>query len=272
MKIVFETRFAFFGKSGWRSETSKNPHLLYEESRLKARFFYFENITIPSLLAQSDPDFQQIVLSSLRMPEKWQKRLSELCYDTLGKKRCKVLFNGWGLAGRVFRRQIPEMFDNDETVQVAQVVLDDDDALSKDFVETCRLESQTAAASFKTLEDYTYISFPYGYSMRVGDGTIEFVERLANFTNLGLTLVAPSTTGQNPFLTSHKKIWDRHPSRLINDRPHCYIRTVHNENDSLALHADSTAIPVDKVQELFPSIGAFHKLVCKPKSPVSAAK
>lgn len=263
MEIVFETRFAFFGKSGWRADTSKKPKLLFEDSRMKTRFHYFEHITLPSLKAQTDPDFRQIVLSSLRMPEKWQKQLNEMCYDILGEKRCKVHFNGWGLAGRVFRRQMAEIYEDDETQLAAQVVLDDDDAVSKDFVEICRRESVNAAHHFKSAQDYSYLSFPKGYSMSIAKNKLSFVDRNAPFTNLGLTLIAPANTEQNPFLTSHKMIGERHPYRMISDTPPSYIRAVHAENDSLALHGDTEEIPLKIVKEQFPSIAKFHKLLSK---------
>lgn len=271
MKIVFETRFTYFGKSGWRSEASKNAALLFEDSRLKSRLHYFEHITLPSLKSQTDPDFQQIVLSSSRMPKFWRKQLTELCYDVLGIERCKVHFNRWGSAGRMFRRHITEMFNDDGTTKVAQVVLDDDDAVSKDFVEICRHESQAAIVSFKTPQDYVFLSFPSGYSMKIAGDQLSFVERKAHFTNLGLTLVAAATTKHNPFMTSHKQIGDRHPSRIINNWAPSYIRTVHDQNDSRAMHQDSAEIPLEKVQEQFPAIGDFYDLVTKTRSPKSAA-
>lgn len=261
MKMIFETRFSFYGKSGWRSKASTDHNQLFEDARLKIRFDYFEHITLPSLQGQTDQDFQQIVLSSRMMPQKWQKKLQELCYDVLGEQRCIVHFKPWGRAGRVFRRIIRGLTDADNVENVAQVVLDDDDAVSHDFVEYCRQESLNAARNFTSPEDYTYISFPRGYSMQIGGGELRFVERKVEYNNQGLTLVAPGTTQQNPFNISHKKVGERRPSRVINDRKHCYIRTVHQDNDSRAIHGQTDEIPLESVQEKFPWAGAFHQHV-----------
>ncbi len=262
MKVVFETRFTFFGKSGWRSEASRDPAGLFDEDRLKARFSLFENITLPSLVAQTDPDFKQIVLSSTRMPNKWKTHLSELCHDTLGADRCLVHFNNWGHAGRIFRRLVRKMAGDQPDEVTAQVVLDDDDAVSMNFVELCRRESLNAAAYFTSPEDYSFLSFPRGYSMKIAENSLHFITRQVDFTNLGLTLVAPTKTRRNPFLTSHRKIGQRRPSRVISDLSGCYIRTVHQNNDSRGMHDDDgPEVPLEQVQQNFPAIGAFHQKV-----------
>jgi hypothetical protein len=55
-------------------------------------------------------------------------------------------------------------------------------------------------------------------------------------TNLGLALVDPHDTSQNPFMTAHKRIGERHPGILVNSRRPWYVRSVHADNDSRALH------------------------------------
>ena len=71
-KILICTRFSFFGRSGWKSEFSADPEMLFEQGRLEQRFWLFENITLPSLVSQTDKDFHYFVLSSCLMPD-WAK-------------------------------------------------------------------------------------------------------------------------------------------------------------------------------------------------------
>lgn len=234
MNIFFETRFSFIGKSGWQSSASRNPEQLFATDRMSKRFEYFEKISLESLKSQSDPDFKILVLSAHRMPENYKKQLLELCCDSLGPDRCEVDFNGWGLAGRVFRRKVQSIFADELETPIAQVVLDDDDAVSNDFVEVCRLESQFAFDQHRDDNGYTYISFPNGYSMSLNDEGVHLKSQRSSFINLGLTLVSKPLTDQNPFLTSHKFIGERHPTRVVDDSRPYYLRTVHSHNDSIA--------------------------------------
>lgn len=67
--LLFITRFSFFGKSGWKSNTSEDKELLFKEDRLEQRMYLFENVTLPSLIAQTDSEFHHLVLSSSELPD-----------------------------------------------------------------------------------------------------------------------------------------------------------------------------------------------------------
>jgi hypothetical protein len=60
--------------------------------------------------------------------------------------------------------------------------------------------------------------------------------RHAPFTNLGLTLVGPPESRPHLFMTSHRQIGERFPSRLVEGGRPFYLRSVHDDNDSRALH------------------------------------
>ena len=163
VKILFETRFSFFGESGWRSRASRDPGRLFDPQRLNSRLALFEAITLPSLAGQSDPDFHMVVLSSDLMPPRFRKRLRTLCADMLGAERVDVLFQPFQKAGFAFRRYARRTFRNEDWL--AQVVLDDDDALSNDFVTACKHEADHIAASPYDADKATFLSFASGYSV-----------------------------------------------------------------------------------------------------------
>jgi len=197
MQVVIQTRFSFFGQSGWRSEASQNPEILFDPARLETRLRFFEHIALASLQHQTDPNFRIAVLSSTLMPDPFQTRLSELCHDVIGPRRADVMFRQPGSAGANFRRHVHNRCT--ATPHVAQVVLDDDDALSADFVEVCRAESTAAMALNRGKHDYCFLSFPKGASMELDNQTARLSGREVPMTNLGLTLVAPNRTKRNPF-------------------------------------------------------------------------
>ena len=233
MQVLFQTRFSFFGKSGWQSAASKKPEELFENSRLEQRLHYFEHIAVASLRSQDDKDFKLAVLSSDLMPKPFQRRLSAMCYDVLGRHRVDVMFRGPGSAGAIFRRFVARRAS--DSANVAQVVLDDDDAVSSNFVGMCRAEAISALRLSTNAERYCFLSFPQGATMVLERGTAQFFNRDVAMTNLGLTLVAASSTRRNPYMTAHKKLTRRHPVRLLYGSGPAYIRTVHGQNDSRAM-------------------------------------
>lgn len=259
MQIIFQTRFSFIGNSGWQSEASSKPSILFEPKRLEKRFEYFEKITLQSLKDQSERDFSMVILSAHRLPDAYKTRLSDLCNDMLGEERCKIIFNGWGVAGRVFRRHVHNHFSNKPDTPIAQVVLDDDDAVSNDFVEVCRVESCNAASRPLPAENPWYISFPRGYSMLLDDEKPRLKLQLTPYVNLGLTQVSPAGSGRNPYLISHKRIGLRRPTRLIDDQKPYYLRAVHSYNDSkVNKDFEHEDVGVQSVVDRFPLLNNLY--------------
>lgn len=230
MDVVFQTRFSFYGRSGWQSPASADPALLFDPARLEERFHYFEMITLPGLLHQTDPDFRHMVLSSGLMPKRYRARLRALCHDVLGQERCRVMFRPEGSAGKHLRKEVRKIYGKG---LVAQVVLDDDDAVSVDFVEAVRAQGRDLLTDPQNDQSYAFLSFPHGHTLGIEAGRPAWIEtRYVPFTNLGLTLVAPAAGKLNPFLTSHRRIGERHPARMVTNMRPYYLRTVHGHNDS----------------------------------------
>jgi hypothetical protein len=233
VQVLIETRFSYAGTSGWQSPASQDSALLFEPDRLERRFKYFETITLPSLAAQTDQEFQHLILSSKMMPERYKMRLLELVLEWLGPGRGKVIFRGPGYAGPLIRRWVTRNFPADQIV--AQVVLDDDDALCREFVAMVKGEAEAAVRLNREERCEVYLSYPRGLSFDVRAQPAILIERYIEYTNLGLTLVARADTKKNPFSLSHKKVARRHAARLVSTLNPVYLRSVHGTNDSKAL-------------------------------------
>jgi len=164
--------------------------LLFEPERLNKRFELFENIALASLKDQTDQDFKLSVLSSTNLPEKYKTRLQDLCNDTRGADHVDINYRGPRKAGKLFRQIMCEKYPDLRTI--AQVVLDDDDAVSRDFVEVCKREADYAANNNYDGTESVFLTFPKGVSLGLEHGHAAWIApRNAYFTNLGLTLVAP---------------------------------------------------------------------------------
>lgn len=239
VQAVFLTRYSFFGSSGWRAAASKDKERLLDPDRLDKRFELFQQMNLASLAAQSDPNFKLVILTSSDMPEKQAKDLTEACKDTLGDHRVSLLFRAPGSAGQWFQKFISRRLT--DASHTLQIVLDDDDAVSTDFVDVVRREGEFAVSTLTPDMPHQYISFPNGLTAKFHDDTndVDLMLRDVPFTNLGLTLVAPTDTQKSPFMLAHKKVARRHKVRVIHDQRPYYIRAVHDTNDSRAHHNDA---------------------------------
>jgi hypothetical protein len=157
----------------------------------------------------------------------------------------------------------------------AQVVLDDDDAVSVDFVESVRREGEHAVRSLRPGQDCVYLSYATGMTARFHlDGSVDLMDRVVPFTNLGLTLVAPPGTRRNPFMLAHKKVARRHDVRVFYDQRPWYLRAVHDSNDSRALHTDAP-LPADRVKAAmaqFPLLRGLDMAALRPDAQDRAAE
>lgn len=269
MHVLFETRFSFFGQSGWKSAHAADPAQLFEPSRLDMRLKLFETITLESLKGQTNGRFRLLVLSSTLMPEPYQNRLRDLCNDTLGAERARVIFRPEGSAGHIIRNSVSRVYGDK---QVAQVVLDDDDAVSVDYVDMLRKYARIIGTDPHNERDYTFLSFPRGYTLGLENGKISWLSpRYVPYTNLGLALVGPGTARKNPFLTSHKKIGERQPSFMVTHLRPYYLRAVHGFNDSNA-HVDKNHLAPEEIAKslrYFPWL-AKHFPGIRPASDIAA--
>ncbi|WP_147106213.1 glycosyltransferase [Tateyamaria sp. syn59] len=257
MQVVFQMRYSYFGKSGWRSRASRDPARLFSEERLKKRAYFFEKIALASLASQQDEDFKLVLLSSAGLPEQHKTYLTEICNDTLGAHRTHVIFRPPQKAGRCFRKHQHETLNTED--YTAQIVLDDDDAVSSDFVDVMRREALAMTSLFRAEDDYCYLSQAQGLSAVFDNGTCKLLHRTVPFNTQGLMLVARTQTQRNPFFTAHKRIGQRHPARAIYGRVPYFIRAVHDLNDSRTMFGDDLVQPDEMadVTARFPMLNAL---------------
>lgn len=230
MQLVVQTRFSFFGRSGWKSAASLDPDELFASERLEERFRIFEMMCLPSLLGQDDQDFKWQVLSSSLMPEKYQRRLTELLHDNFGS-RAKVGFEPPAKAGNYFQKYMRRDFVPSD--MALQTVLDDDDGLSSHFVSSAKVQGRKIYDNGISEEGYRFLSFPRGLSAEhLADGSLRISAHSERFINLGLTLVARADFFRNCYQVRHTVINRAHPFTCRwRDGPY-FIRSIHGVNDS----------------------------------------
>ena len=239
LQMVFQTRYSFFGASGWRSEASREKEILFDPDRLAKRLDLFEKMNLASLRDQTDAEFKLVVLTSIDLPADHDKRMTEACNDIVGAERTHIIRRKPAGAGQWLRKYTRNQLNLTE--HTAQIVLDDDDAVSVDFVERCRSEALHALGQFREGQDCVYLSFATGFTgLFHADGGMDLIRREMPFTNLGLTLVAPTRSRKNPYMLAHKKVARRHDVRVFHEQRPFFIRAIHDTNDSRGHHGEVT--------------------------------
>lgn len=138
--IVGICRFSYLGRSDWshfrRNKNTGADRLaeiartLFDEERLAARFLAFETICLPSILAQRDPRFIFLLVSSPQMPEYWRKRLHALCDP---HRQIQILWSDAPMLAEALDQPLRELHDLSDG-NLWQFRLDDDDAIDAEFM------------------------------------------------------------------------------------------------------------------------------------------
>ena len=149
--IVGICRFSFLGKCDWVDTRSTDgasdevltlrQSMLYTEARLRRRFKPFETMCLPSIRAQTDPDFSFWLLTSPELPAPWMQHLAQLCADI---PQIRILVSEARLTSDALRphlRQAARAAGH----PVIQFRIDDDDALSGHHVARIRQNAPTFA-------------------------------------------------------------------------------------------------------------------------------
>ena len=227
--IYGHIRFSFYGFTDTRLKPDADGAALarlYDETRMARRFFLFENLTLPSLMAQTDKDFTTVIMSSDVMPDRFKERLRAAASHLPG---AVVEFSPHRRGDYAFGRFMAEAAGYKLRGQSVHFRLDDDDALAATYVARLRKISQTLSPS-------THISFPSGIMLfparaSAPEGTSMLHQRF--LTAIGLATVNGGTFHKNPFQMMHSNVWTRWP--VVSDPSFpAFIRTQHFENDTAA--------------------------------------
>lgn len=200
---------------------------LFSKDRMALRFRLFEKLCLPSLMNQSDPDFELVVLTAQSMPEHYLERLLDLieplpnihCMPVGTDNHYKLLQAGYravprtGESHRIFFR------------------LDDDDAVDLDFIKRTKRFAE-GLARFQPHRGLYVIAHNRGFYVRNTGDTAEVfdaVERAPLST--GTSLVAPAKHHSNPYRYNHRKFGQYYNTYTDISVP-SFIRTIHGDNKS----------------------------------------
>lgn len=227
--IYGHIRFSFYGVTDTRLKPDSDGAALarlYDETRMARRFFLFENLTLPGLIAQTDRDFRTVIMSSEVMPDRFKERLTAIAARLPGSV---VEFSPHQRGDRAFQKFMVEAsgFRGRETS--VHFRLDDDDALSRHYIARLRKVTQALPPS-------THVTFPSGIMLFPASPAAPVGVSMPHqrfMTAIGLATVNGGTFHKNPFQMMHGNVWTRWP--IVSDPGFIsHIRTQHFDNDTVA--------------------------------------
>ena len=227
--IYGHIRFSFYGFTDTRERPDDEGAALarlYDETRMARRFFLFENLTLPSLVHQTDKAFKTVILSSSVMPDRFKNRLLAIAALLPG---AVVEFSEHQRGDLAFHRFMVESSGYKGRGSSVHFRLDDDDAVSVDYI--ARLRHLT-----RVLSPSTHITFPTGiFLFPAGPDAAEGVSMVQQrfLTAIGLATVNGGGFQKNPYQMMHGNVWTRWP--VVSDPGFpSHIRTQHFDNDTAA--------------------------------------
>ncbi|MBA3908474.1 MAG: hypothetical protein C0524_01030 [Rhodobacter sp.] len=228
LKICGHCRFSFYGftDTGRAIQTVESAFLkLWHPVRMAVRFHLLETICLPAIRAQTDPDFTLVITTSKMLPEPFQDRLDRI---TSGIPQVRVLRTERTDLSKALKPVMAEASD-DFTHPSVHFRIDDDDAVSTDYVARLRLAAQR-------MDPGGMITFPSGV-LGFLDGE---VARHCTFRKpsiaIGLALVNPPQFPRQPFQIQHMRHSDMVPCFSDPTFP-AYHYTLHSANNTSGYEA-----------------------------------
>jgi len=222
MQVIGLCRFSYPAEGGFQVEhpsPADRAAYLYAPARMEERFRTFEAFTLPSLLAQTDPDFTFLVVIGEDLPAPWRPRLEALL---AGLPQAVLMPRPPG----PHRRVMQSAFNAVRRAGAAclQFRLDDDDAVARGFVESLRAAARDCAGLLAR-ERHVAFDFNQGFVARPGAAGIEAARvqepfwtpalgmalapgvplSIMNFGHMKLPRAMPcvSFTGEDMFIRGH---------------------------------------------------------------------
>lgn len=228
MQIIGLCRFSYPALGGFQvghDTVEDRIAYLYHEGRLEERFQLFETVALPCLKAQTDPDFELIIVIGDMMPKHHVDRLRDITAD-LPQARLHAE------PPRKHREVMKEILNNarNPDLPCLQFRFDDDDAVAVDFIDRLRTASDDC---FGLTQAHRTVAFDWnrGLIAEYGADGIAATEVFRPFDVAALAMYVRPRCPLTIMNYAHNKI-NRFMPSVSFDTQHMFVRGHNASNDS----------------------------------------
>lgn len=136
-------------------DVTKNNEKLLTNDWMEERMWFFENFCFPTILAQTNQNFEWLLYFDITTPEKFKTRISELIQNQLNFKVFYI--DGMPQFYDELKKYISAIPNKNPYLITSRI--DNDDSVHKDFINEIQLQ-------FKQ-QDYLVLDIIKGYSLQI---------------------------------------------------------------------------------------------------------
>lgn len=229
LQVLGLCRFSYPAIGGFQVEhetIEERIAYLYDEARLEERFALFEAVALPSLRAQTDPDFELIIVVGDQLPAHHLARLERLVADMPQAR----IHAEPPRPQREVMKEILNAARRDFSQPCLQFRFDDDDAVAVDFVERLRKAAQDCAG---LTQQHKSVAFDWnkGFIAEYGPKGISATDVFRPFDVAALGMWVKGDCHLTIMNFAHNKI-NRFMPSVSFDEPRMFVRGHNASNDS----------------------------------------
>jgi len=229
MQAIGICRFSYPGDGGFQvaHETLQDrTEYLYAPARMAERFATFETMMLPPLRAQTDIDFQLLIVIGDSLPAPYRDRL-EAAVEGMPQALIRVYPPG---PHRKTMQNAINAVRAESKEPCLQFRMDDDDAVACTYIERLR-EVALDVASFAAKQRHIAIDFNQGYIARPSAKGLSVAPTTSPYTTAGLALMVPPDVRLSVMNFAHMKVAQKMPTVTLTGED-MLIRGHNDHNDS----------------------------------------
>lgn len=228
-KVIGFCRFSYPALGGFQVEHSTvqdREDFLYAPRRLDDRFRHFEQITLPALKRQTDPDFTLLILIGESLPEAARARLDA----AVAALPQAMIVSRPPLPHRKVCQDVINAVRGPLVQPCLQFRMDDDDAVAVDFVAELRRAARDIDPLLR-FNGTAAIDFCSGLEVMVGPEGLLAGEVVSAYATAGLGFYADADRPLTVMNFNHSKMARFMPTVTLSHKP-MFVRSLNDFNDS----------------------------------------
>ena len=233
IQVVGLCRFSYLGGRGFQVEhdsIEERRGFLYDPDRLARRWHWFQAVTLPALLAQTDPDFTLVIMTGPDLPEPWLGKLHALA-ETVPQIRLSLI-RPMHYHLQAVKHALAPHVEADADV-VAHFRQDDDDAVAIDYVARAREDFRRVRPLYR-LHRRASIDYMRGLVLKATAAGVSVEPRMIYNAVAALTVYLPADDPRSATHFPHWRLAHHMPGAILPDEV-MFCRFLNHDNDSGAI-------------------------------------